>query len=198
MTLPKRIFMLISLVMVAGAPTRLHAQDDEFGEDGKLNTNVGMSWTVPLKPTSKFVNYGWGVFAVGAGYNVSKRHAFVGEFMWNSLYPTNATLAPFRAALHTRDVHVHGNLYSVTLNYRYEMRGKALGTYFIGGGGLYIRHTKISKPVIAGNEIACTRDWLWWGFACSSGTVSVDQTLASSSSGTFGMNGGNWIHGQGG
>ena len=190
MRLPKRISMLISLVIVAGSLARLHSQDDEFGEDSKLNTNIGMSWTVPLNPTAKFVNYGWGVLAVGAGYNFNNRHAFVGEFMWNSLYPTNATLAPFRAALHTRDVHAHGNLYSVTLNYRYELRGKSLGTYFVGGGGLYIRHTKISKPVIAGNEISCTQDWLWWGFTCSSGTVSVDQTLASSSSGVFGLNGG--------
>ena len=190
MTLPKRIFMLISLVLVTGSLVHLYSQDDEFGEDSKLNTNVGMSWTVPLHPTAKFVNHGWGVLAMGAGYNFNRNHALIGEFMWNSLYPTNEALAPFRAASHSRDVHAHGNLFSITMNYRYELRGEALGTYFIGGGGLYIRNAKISKPVITGNEIACTPVWLWWGFTCSSGTVSSDQTLASSSSGVFGVNAG--------
>ena len=190
MTALTKIFVGILLMVATGTLSLLQAQDDELSEDSKLNTNVGMSWTVPLNPTAKFINFGWGVLVMGAGYNFNKHHSLVGEFMWNSLYPTNGAIAPFKIALHSPHVSGHGNLFSLTANYRYELRGKAVGTYFIGGGGLYIRNAHISKQIPIGNEVTCTQVYLWWGFTCSSGTVTVDQTLASSSSGVFGVNGG--------
>ena len=189
MKVTARILVGLAIVGLFWA-IQLHAQDEDFGEDSKLNTNVGMAWTVPAHPTANFVNFGWGVIAMGVGYNFNKHHAFIGEFMWNSLYPTNEALRPFRLALHTHDVSAHSNLLSWTANYRYELRGKALGAYFIGGGGLYYRTSHITKEVVTGGNITCTPVWLWWGFSCSSGTVDADQTLASSSSGVFGMNGG--------
>lgn len=184
-----RILVGLAVAMLAWA-IPLHAQDEEFGEDSKLNTNAGISWTVPTNPTAQFVNFGWGVMTFGAGYNFSKHHAVIGEFMWNSLYPTNEALRPFRLALHTHNVNAHGNLLSWTANYRFEVRGESLGAYFIGGGGLYFRTTHITKEIVTGTNTTCTPAWLWWGFTCTSGIVDTDQTLASSSSGKFGVNGG--------
>jgi hypothetical protein len=164
--------------------------EEEFDEYSKLNTNLGMAWSVPVNPTARFVNYGLGVVVVGAGYNINQRHALVGEFMWNSLYPTNEALNPLKVALKSNSVSAHGNLFSATMNYRYELRGHTVGTYFIGGGGLYYRTVHVKKDVVTSNNIACTPVWLWWGFTCSSGTVSTDQTLATNSSAVLGANGG--------
>ena len=168
----------------------LYAQEEDLDEYSKVNTNLGMSWTVPVNPTARFVNYGWGVIVAGAGYNFNQRHALVGEFMWNSLYPTNEALNPLRVALNSSSVNAHGQLFALTMNYRYELRGNTVGAYFIGGGGLYYRTTHVTKSVVTSNNTACTPVWLWWGFTCSSGTVSTDQTLATNSSAVLGVNGG--------
>lgn len=163
--------------------------EGEFGEDSKINTNMAMNLTVPLNPLANFANFGWG-FALGAGYNISPRNAIVGEFLWNRIYPSNSALAPLRAALDSRDLNGHSNLYAITANYRFELRGRTAGVYFIGGGGFYYRSTSLSRSVVTGTTTTCTRVWLFWGFSCSSGVVSSDQTLASTSSGAFGANGG--------
>lgn len=182
--------LVTALSMAIALATPLCAQEDDWDEASKINTNIGMSWTVPLNPTARFINYGWGIFTVGAGYNFSQRHALVGEFMWNSLYPNNELIAPLRVALKSTNVKAHANVFSLTMNYRYELLGEKGGMYFIAGGGLYYRNSHVTNSVITSDTIACTPTWLWWGFACSSGIVSTDQTLASSSSGVFGVNGG--------
>jgi Outer membrane protein beta-barrel domain len=176
------------LLVIVAFPTFLNAQD-EYGEDSKLNTNMAIPLSVPLNPLAKSVNFGLGT-TIGAGYNLSRRNAIVAEFMWNRLFVSSQTLAPLRLALHTHDLNGHGNLYAFTANYRYELSGHSLGTYFIAGGGFYYRNANLSQHVVAGTATTCTREWLFWGFTCTSGTVSTDQTLASASSGTLGANGG--------
>lgn len=180
--------ILLVIVFCSGL---LHGQEDdeEFGEDSKLNTNIAMNLTVPLNPLANFANFGWG-FAAGAGYNITPHNAIIGEFLWNRIYPSNSALAPLRAALNSRDLHGHSNLFAITANYRFELRGRTAGVYFIGGGGFYYRNTSLSREVVTGTTTVCTRVWLFWGFSCSAGVVSEDQTLASSASGTFGANGG--------
>ncbi|PYY00104.1 MAG: hypothetical protein DMG64_04470 [Acidobacteria bacterium] len=127
------------LQVAIGLSVHLHAQDEDFDEYSKLNTDLGMSWSVPVNPIAGFVNYGWGVMVAGAGYNFNQHHALVGELKWNSLYQTNEALNPLRKALNSSSVTAHGHLFSLTMNYRYELRGNTVGTYFIGGGGLYYR-----------------------------------------------------------
>jgi hypothetical protein len=131
----------MSLVLVYTG--NLHAQDDLTGET-KFNTNLGMTVSAPLNPTARFVHVGWGV-AYGAGYNFNRRNAVIGEVMWNRLSPTNAALLPIRAALQSSQISGHGNLVALTANYRFELRGKVLGTYFIGGGGLYYRNASLQQ-----------------------------------------------------
>jgi len=177
-----------SLIVIAISSPSLGAQD-EYGENSRLNTNLAFSLTAPLNPIAKFANFGWGT-TVGAGYNFSRRNAFVGEFLWNRLYPSSETLAPLRLALHSADLHGHSDLYAFTANYRFELRGQSLGTYFIGGAGFYYRNATLSKHVVTGTATECTPVWLFWGFSCSQGVVSEDQTLASSSSAALGFNGG--------
>jgi hypothetical protein len=176
------------LLFVVAYPIFLNAQED-YGEDSRLNTNMAIPLTVPLNPLAKSVNFGLGT-TVGAGYNMSRRNAIVVEFMWNRLFVSSQTLAPLRQALQDHSLNGHGNLYAFTANYRYELRGHSLGTYFIAGGGFYYRNAELSKQVVAGTATTCTREWLFWGFTCTSGIVSTDQTLASASSGTLGANGG--------
>jgi hypothetical protein len=181
--------VLIRLTLVVTAcMVPLHAQE-EFGEDSKLNTNLAMVVSVPLNPIAKFTNFGWGT-TVGAGYNFNRHNAIVGEFLWNHLYPTNEVLAPVRLALNSADVNGHANIYALTANYRFELRGRKLGAYFIGGGGIYHRNASLTQQVPNGTATTCTPAWAWWGFSCSSGVVTTDVTVASSASTTFGGNGG--------
>ena len=179
---------ILLVVVFCSNPLR-GQEEEEFGEDSKLNTNLAIPLSVPLNPIANFMNFGWGL-TMGAGYNMTPRQGFVGEFMWNRLFVSNSALTPLRIALHSPDINGHGNLFAITANYRFELRGRSKGVYFIGGGGFYYRSTTITKEVITGSTIACAPVWLFWGFSCTSGTVSSDQTLASSASGTFGVNGG--------
>jgi hypothetical protein len=57
-----------------------------------------------------------------------RRHPVIGEFMWDWLHPSVSGFAG------TPNVDGHSNLYALTANYRFELRGKTLGTYFIAGG----------------------------------------------------------------
>ena len=77
------VIVVLSLVTLGWFGT-LYAQDD-FGEDSKLNTNLGFTLGVPVNPTARFVTYGWG-FVAGAGYNFNRRNALVGEVMWDRFY----------------------------------------------------------------------------------------------------------------
>ena len=181
---------IITTVLLATLCVRVFAQDDgEFGDDSKLNTNLAFTLTAPLNPMSSFVNVGGG-FVAGAGFNVNRRNAFVGEFMWNRLGAADSAIAPIQQALGTRDISGNADIFAVTGNYRFELQGKTTGIYFIGGAGWYRRSASITTHVATGSSIQCNRTWEWWGYLCTSGTVISDQTLASSTSDALGMNGG--------
>jgi hypothetical protein len=159
----------------------LRAQTSESTPFRRLNSNAAFVVSAPLSPTANYTTAAWG-FTYGAGYNFNKHHSLLGEVMWNRLSPTNAALAPIRAALQNNDINGHGNLVALTANYRLGFEGKVFGTYLIAGGGMYYREASLSQRVVVGESVGCTPAWLWWGFTCESGTVSNHQTLASSSS----------------
>jgi hypothetical protein len=162
----------------------LHAQDDY---SDKINTNLGGAVSLPLNPTSKFVNTSWGLSA-GAGYNFSPHHSVIGEFMWSALYPSDSSLQPIRVALNDNTINGHSNLYTLTGNYRFDWQGKLLGAYFISGGGWYYRTLGFKGPVTSGSDIVCTPAWMWWGFSCTSGMVTPNQTVKGYDSSVFGGN----------
>lgn len=176
--------VLIGTSLVAFACGILHAQPDYE----KINSHFGVAISMPLNPTARYVHTGWGLLG-GVGYNFSKHHSAIGEFMWNQLHATDGGLQPLRVASQSR-VDGHSNLYVVTGNYRYELRGKVFGTYFIGGGGMYYRITNLSQRINSGNNTSCAPGWIWWGFSCKSRTVTANQTIGSASSTALGMNAG--------
>jgi hypothetical protein len=179
----KKGFVWISLVLAACSA--LHAQR----EYERVNSNLGVVISAPLNPTAQFVNIGAGVVA-GAGYNFSRHHSVIGEFMWNRLSPVNGALLPIRVAAQDNSISGHSNLFALTGNYRYQLQGKVFGAYFIGGGGWYYRTVGFSKQVTSGTGTVCVPPWVWWGFTCVSGIVVANQTVASSNSGAFGGNAG--------
>jgi hypothetical protein len=181
----KAIPALIFLVIVH---CNIYAQD-EGDDDPQGNVNLGLPISAPLNPTSRVASIGVGA-TMGAGYNFTRRHAFVGEFMWNHLAISNGALASIRTAFQNPGINAGGNLVALTGNYRFELRNALHGIYFIGGGGYYFRNSHLSQKVTTGSSITCTPTWLWFGFACESGSVTADQTLGSSSSHSLGVNGG--------
>jgi hypothetical protein len=179
----KKIFVWISLVLVACST--LQAQN----EYPRVNTNLGLVIGVPLNPTGRFVDLGAGV-AAGAGYNFSRHHSFIGEFMWDRLSVSDAAIRPIQVALQDNTIAGHANVYAITGNYRFQLQGKVYGAYFIGGGGWYHRSLSFSKQVTSGTSTSCTPAWPWWGFSCVNGTVVANQTIASSKSDALGGNAG--------
>jgi hypothetical protein len=172
------------LVSVLLGTVTLWAQEEEEGDDNrKSNGHLGLPISVPLNPMGQFARPGTGV-TYGAGYNFTRRHAVIGEFMWDWLHPSVSGLTG------ATNVNGHSDLYVFTGNYRFELRGKKLGTYLMTGGGWYLRHSSLGTNIVTGSAITCTREWLWWGATCSSGLVSSEQTHISSSSSAFGVNGG--------
>ena len=162
---------------------------DEGDDDPRGNVHLGTTIGAPLNPTARFVNIGWGLVS-GAGYNFTRSHAVVGEFMWTKLFPSDFALDPIRLAMQNPNISASSNLYAMTGNYRYELRGRTLGTYLIAGGGWYDRTARLSQKITTGNAVACTPTWLWFGFSCTSGTVTAGQTIGSSASHTIGVNAG--------
>ena len=177
------ILRALTLVIISSAI--VHAQEPY----DKINSHIGALAGFPLSPTNQFVHTGWGA-AGGAGYNFNIHHALVFEFMWNRLYATDRAVQPIRQALQSPGFSGKSNLYVVTGNYRYEWRGRTFGAYLIGGAGLYYRTTNPSTLIVTGSGIPCAPAWKWWGFGCSSGTVTPGQSLGSVGSNAFGGNGG--------
>ena len=177
--------LLRPLVFVMMASSVVLAQQSY----ARINSHIGVIGSFPLSPTSQYVNPGWGV-AAGAGYNFNIHHAVIFDFMWNRLYATDSALQPLRQATQSTNLAGNSNLYVLTGNYRYEWRGKVFGAYLIGGAGLYYRTTNPSKLIVTGSGIPCAPAWTWWGFNCSAGTVTPNQSLASVGSNAFGGNGG--------
>jgi hypothetical protein len=175
--------------LVAAAQVASPSYDEEGNDNPRANVNISAPIVIPLNPTAQAVHLGFG-FTVGGGYNFNRRHGLIGEFMWNNMFPTNEALAKLRVALDNPKVDASADVMALTGNYRFELRGKLLGTYFIGGAGLYYRHTSLSQTVTTGSNIQCTPTYLWWGFTCTSGTVDANQTLGSWSSTAGGFNGG--------
>src|SRR5689334_15842706 len=87
-------FLLLSLACV---PAFAQFEDDVANDDPRGNINLGTTIGAPLTPLSRFSNIGWGITA-GAGYNFTRRHAVIGEFMWNHLYASSDAINLIRAA----------------------------------------------------------------------------------------------------
>lgn len=180
---------IIAITFLVLSSYGVFAQDDDSDDNPRANTNLGFPISAPLGQAGQFVNLGLGL-NVGAGYNFTRRHAVIGEFIWNSLLVNDGALTPIRVALQNPNLDAGGNLFAFTGNYRYELRGRAVGTYLIGGGGWYYRNAHLSQQVVTGTGVTCTPVWLWWGFSCEHGLVTADQTIKSSSSHSLGINGG--------
>jgi hypothetical protein len=185
-----RKFLLAIAAVIAPLLNPLFAQ--ELDSDNKLNSNIGLPVTIPVGSTSDFTHVGTGI-VTGAGYNFNRHHAFVGEFMWNWLYPTEESLNPLRPNTPTGNLNGHSNLFVLTANYRLEFGGQRFGGYFIGGVGYYYRNASRTEVVTPPAGTACTPVWQWWGFACSGGTVAVSQTNSSFPGGVMGGNAGTGI-----
>ena len=177
---------LVGFLLVASG---MLAAQEQTADTTKFNTNLGLPISVPLNPLGRFAGPGAG-FVYGAGYNFSNRNSVTGEFLYDWLNPGGGAFTPIRAILQENNVSGHASLYSLTANYRFELRGKSLGMYFIAGGGWYMRRAKLTQVVQTGTTTTCTSAWLYWGYTCSSGIVTVNQTLASASSSAMGANGG--------
>jgi len=184
LTMRNIVFLLIGLVPVP----ILHAQDDCV-DDCRLNTNLAMIINVPVSSSAQVIGTGWGIVG-GAGYNFNRHSAVVGEAMWNRVYPSGGALQPLQTALQSKELQGNTDFYALTANYRYELRGRLVGTYLIGGGGWYFRNTWLSKEVASGTGNVCTPVWRWFGYSCTSGTVNANQPPVTSISNAPGANGG--------
>jgi hypothetical protein len=181
-------YVLLVFAVVFGSCCTSFSQDEE-NDNPRGNVHLGTTLTGGLNPTARFSNFGWGLTA-GGGYNFTRRHAVVGEFMWDHLFMSGNAVSVIRLAAQDPTIDGRGELFALTGNYRYELRGKALGTYLIAGGGLYHRTASLSRRVTTGKNITCEPTWLWWGYSCSSGLVTAGQTIIGSSSTALGLNGG--------
>lgn len=177
-----KALQLAAMACIGFWPFTANAQFNEPQPFRRLNSNAGFTVSVPVGTAASYITPGWG-FIYGAGYNISKHHGFFGEVTWNQFYSTDKALAPIRVATQNPAIKGRGNLVALTANYRVMFEKHALGVYLFGGSGMYYRDVSLSERVATGeNSITCSQIWLWWGFACSSGIVTHNQTLAHTSS----------------
>jgi hypothetical protein len=170
-TVKVKIILLLAIAL-ATVPL-LQAQDDS-GDECRINTNLAMVINAPVNTSAQAVGTGWGM-ARGIGYNFDRRSAVIGEFRWKRVYPSGGALKPFESALQSTDLHGNTDFYTLTGEYRFELLGRLLGTYLIGGGGWYFRNTWLSSEVPSGTGTVCSSAWRWWGYRCTSGIVKPNQ-----------------------
>src|SRR3974390_407601 len=124
----KRSLCIVSAMAVlvigscrAGAQAMPSAIGPEGDDDPRGNVHLGAPIAIPLNPTARAGHLGFGL-NVGGGYNFNRKHAAVGEFLWNSLFPTNEALAKLRTALGDPSLNARVGVYALTGNYRFELR----------------------------------------------------------------------------
>jgi hypothetical protein len=174
----KRILISLGLL---GAAWTIPMRAEDYA---KLNFNIGGGVSTPLNPTARFAGLS-GNFVAGAGYNINKHHAIIGEFMWSGLPPDNFILHPINAPFGSI------NLYTLTANYRYQtqkINGSHFGLYAIAGGGWYYRFSQVDRNFVVGPGTGCDPIFDWWGYACIDGVVT--ETIASKGNSAGGVNGG--------
>jgi len=172
---------ILSIAAILGCAVSLSAQDYS-----KFAFNIGGGVSAPLNPTAKFAGVS-GNFDTGAGYNITRHHALLGEFMWSGLPPNFSTLQPVNAPFGNI------NLYSLTANYRYQadrLSGSRFGVYLIGGGGWYYRRATVDKNYIAPPGTACQPIYTWWGYGCTANDFVYTATIASRGVSAGGLNAG--------
>lgn len=179
--------LLLFAILLGFCSTSLSQEEGDDNPRG--NVHLGTTFTGALNPAARFNNFGWGL-TTGGGYNFNRRHAVIGEFMWDHLFMSGNAVSAIRLAAQDPTIGGGGDLFAISGNYRYELRGKALGAYILAGGGLYHRTLSLSRRITTGNNVTCEPTWLWWGFSCSSGLVTAGQTIIGASSTALGVNGG--------
>jgi len=173
-------------LLIAPCIIPVHAQNQN--EEGNLNFSMGGGLSVPLNPTANYVGFS-GSFVAGGGSNIDQHNSIVGQFMWAGLTPPSVLPPALSAVAQSNGLSSRGNLYNVSLDYKYRSRvGKSWGYYLIAGGGWYYRHVSISQGISIPPNTVCQPIWLWFGFTCSNGFVDTGGVGAGSSS--FGINGG--------
>jgi hypothetical protein len=107
-----RLALLLWFCLVA-LPCCSWAQEEGGEDDPSITTSLGLPLSVPLNPTHQYAGFGLGVSA-GVGYNLDRRNAFIGEFLWNWLFASDAALQPFKIALQSANVSGHANVFAFT------------------------------------------------------------------------------------
>jgi hypothetical protein len=181
-------WILIGASLLAALTTaRGHAQDTKY----PFNLHIGGGIGTPVSTTADFANIS-GTFQIGAGPNLTRHSSIVGEFMWHGLPPNQTALSAVVNALPpevANNLSASGNLYALTANYMFHVNGRRYGFYLIGGGGWYYRHVALNNNTVAPGTV-CQPVWDWWGYACQSGFVSTETTLATRGVSSGGVNGG--------
>ncbi len=114
---------MVFLPAIALAAVQVLQAQDDCGDECRINSNVAMVINVQVNASAQAVGAGWGI-AGGIGYNFDRRNALIGEFMWNRVYPSGGALKPFETALQSTDLRGNTDLYTLTGEYRFEMRGQ--------------------------------------------------------------------------
>jgi hypothetical protein len=176
-----RRIVLVVLLSLFAIPSTLRAQGHD---DPSLTDSISLSLSKPLGPLSPYSNTALGL-NISAGYNFTRSHAIEGAFMWNWIYASNSAIQSLQQTLQNQTAGGHGNLFAFTANYKYELRGKLLGAYIVGGPGWYRRTTSVSQTIPVGTAVPCQPIFVWWGVPC--GPIITSQG-AGTSSNTIGGN----------
>jgi len=173
------LFSIGSLSVIALAP--LCAQDFS-----KLAFNIGGGVSSPLNPMSQYTGLSAN-FSMGAGYNINKSNAIIGEFLWTDLPPNLFVLHPIDAP--------KGNLslYTLTASYRHQIdriHGSPFGVYGIAGGGWYYRYASVDKDYVVPPNTVCQPTYTWWGYGCDPSGYVYTKSVAFKGSSAPGVNAG--------
>ena len=176
----KKIMISVGLLAPICVPA---VQAEDFS---KLAFNIGGGVSTPLSPTSNYAGIS-GNFDVGAGYNIDKKNAILGEFSWNGLPPDVRLVHPVNSPFGSV------NQYALTANYRHQwsrLGGSRFGVYLIGGGGWYYRHASVNKNFVVESGTVCVPAFTWWGFACTNGGFVDTVQIAAKGTSMGGINAG--------
>src|SRR5215469_8408034 len=118
----RRLCLVSAVALLSVVTCRANAQasptfSERDTEDNPVgNVHLGTPIVIPVGDTAKAVLLGFGL-NVGGGYNFTRNHGLVGEFLWNDLLPTNEAQAKIRTALNDPSLNMNVGLVNLTGNY---------------------------------------------------------------------------------
>jgi len=176
--------LIVSLAVATGSAVAQASLDLGDPPIKHWTLNLGGGYSPVVGGYNHTITDGWD-FTVGTGYNFTKKLGLNLEYMNNHLGVDNGVLQHFSNQFGGVATDGTANVWSVTLNPKWNFEiNRIVGGYFIGGGGYYHVRATLTTPTVAYVPPYCDYYWGCW----PGGLTNADKIIGEHKDDTGGVN----------